>query len=136
MNPKKTDTMTACHHPDGGRARRLVRLLGHVRRGVVARDRVLRHRESDPKTNQNVMLLQPVPEKPELLIVSLNTYATDSVLVRHDDQSGDDDDDADHVPVRGDRVQPAVIRTSNRLNSVATSITTLKNRKMYSRVFG
>ena len=47
------------------------------------------------KTIQNVMLLQPCPEKPELLTVSREDVADRLMVVGDDDQRDDDDDDAD-----------------------------------------
>ena len=49
---------------------RLPGLLAHVRRGVVAGDRVLGHEQPDAEHEPEA---RPSPENPELLIVSVNT---------------------------------------------------------------
>ena len=47
MKPKITETTTDMYIPTAAMREALVGLLGHVRRGVEARDRVLGHQEAE-----------------------------------------------------------------------------------------
>ena len=56
IKPKTTETKTDVHMPVAAILDALARLLGRVRRRIEPGDRVLRHQEPEPKTNQNAGL--------------------------------------------------------------------------------
>ena len=80
-------------------------LLGHVRRGVEAGDRVLRHQQAEaedvPKDDA-----AEAGAREARVVDRLGEHVRDGlVIVRDDDQHEDDEEHARHVPVGGDRVE-------------------------------
>jgi hypothetical protein len=76
------------------------RLLAHVRRGVVARDRVLRHQEAGEEDVDEDAVRPAMAPEAAVVDRLAEDVADRAVVVGHDDQDPDDHEDADHVPPR------------------------------------
>ena len=104
--PKTTETTTDMMMPEGAPRAAFLRLLAHVRRGVVAGERVLGHQQADPE-HEPEQRAREARAGEARVVDRLREHEADADWWWSgiDDQDSDDQRDADHVPPGRDRVQ-------------------------------